>query len=1244
MCIEMQRRAEDELPSVGITQKKVESQARYSISVSVTPEPPQKVADSIVSFPRPSPQQGTNSTASSQLAANTTAGMSAQMPLQQTTLPQTQTSPGSQSQGTTPATSTIQQQAAAVASSQFQRLKVEDALSYLDQVKLQFGNQPQVYNDFLDIMKEFKSQSIDTPGVISRVSNLFKGHPDLIVGFNTFLPPGFKIEVNHNEINISGPAQHTHALQRIAMQHNSANAAAALAAQSAAQSLMQAATTPQLTSTTTATSATQSRSTSHTSLPSHSTHTPAPQQTTPHQPVEFNHAINYVNKIKNRFQNHPDIYKAFLEILHTYQKEQRLIKEGGGKPNVVPLTETEVYAQVSKLFQNQEDLLSEFGQFLPDATGANPVFSQLVSGSTPAKKQSLGSGGGSKGSKPLHGRRSSQSSSSSQNQVKVGQGGGREQRPKNSAKDILAEAGKHTNYAELALFDKIHKALRNQEVYDNFLRCLILFNEEIVTRSELVQLVTPFLGKFPDLFSSFKSLLGFRDPDHSGSFPISSPAQPYPNKERVNEFGPEIDFNSLKRHGASYRALPKTYVQPKCSGRSTLCREVLNDTWVSFPMWSEDSTFQGTRKTQYEEYIYRCEDERFELDAVLENNLSTIRIFEAQQRKISRMSPEEGSKYVLGDSLGGRSDVLQRKAIYRIYGDKAADIVEGLKKSPAVAVPIVLKRLKAKQEEWLEAQRAFNKHWREQLEKYYLKSLDHQGINFKAIDTRAMRPKSLVNEIEIVFDERQEQLAEGASISGPHLELPLPEDKCVFNDAVSLVTYYIKRASSVPREEALKIRSFLTHTLADLLFYPHVEVSSEDDLSPESDLGDMEVDETNPESLDHKPPTKNGEVKFLVPNVPPFFSEMDYHLIFTNSSLYTFFRLFQFLCERLSKLHQQALQAIAEDEVTHESRTSGVAAQLGLKKPSDVQVEDLYPTFLNMAKNFMEGNIDSNTFEDTCREMFGVRAYIVFTIDRLIQNTVRQLHTIVAEEGSSHVMEQYASHIDQLLASHLKASSRTVLEAAYQKRSEGLLTDDSCFKVMVHNGPGEHKLTVELLDTDISTDDGNCLETKKWSNYVEMYSKTDQDTSPDIREILAQRKVYLNRNRRLWPASSENGEEEEDTTRLLGIHLPDMEIVGAIEFKMDKKSYRMIPLANSEDYLYNRQSLTKAKLMNRKIAELKHQKFDEWHQKWLESCVTEEDSKVAALWLKGEDHSDASLSSTDGSPAYENESNGSPMA
>jgi paired amphipathic helix protein Sin3a len=105
---------------------------------------------------------------------------------------------------------------------------------------------------------------------------------------------------------------------------------------------------------------------------------PAPQASTPAtamQPVEFNHAINYVNKIKNRFQGQPDIYKQFLEILHTYQKDQKAIKEGH-RPTGPYLTEAEVYGQVAKLFQNQEDLLNEFGQFLPEATGDSSNFSK----------------------------------------------------------------------------------------------------------------------------------------------------------------------------------------------------------------------------------------------------------------------------------------------------------------------------------------------------------------------------------------------------------------------------------------------------------------------------------------------------------------------------------------------------------------------------------------------------------------------------------------------------------------------------------------------------------------------------------------------------------------------------------------------------------------------------------------------------------------------------------------------------
>eukprot|EP00957_Ditylum_brightwellii_P120881 9219190-Ditylum_brightwellii.AAC.1 len=68
---------------------------------------------------------------------------------------------------------------------------------------MEFGDRPHIYNEFLDIMKKFKCQEIDTPGVIQRVSSLFHGNKKLVLGFNTFLPEGYKIEL---PIDGAGPA------------------------------------------------------------------------------------------------------------------------------------------------------------------------------------------------------------------------------------------------------------------------------------------------------------------------------------------------------------------------------------------------------------------------------------------------------------------------------------------------------------------------------------------------------------------------------------------------------------------------------------------------------------------------------------------------------------------------------------------------------------------------------------------------------------------------------------------------------------------------------------------------------------------------------------------------------------------------------------------------------------------------------------------------------------------------------
>ena len=41
---------------------------------------------------------------------------------------------------------------------------------------------------------------------------------------------------------------------------------------------------------------------------------------------------------------------------------------------------------------------------------------------------------------------------------------------------------------------QVRRVLKSQEDYENFLRCIALFNQELVSGSELLQLVGPFLG------------------------------------------------------------------------------------------------------------------------------------------------------------------------------------------------------------------------------------------------------------------------------------------------------------------------------------------------------------------------------------------------------------------------------------------------------------------------------------------------------------------------------------------------------------------------------------------------------------------------------------------------------------------------------------------------------------------------------------------------------------------------------
>ncbi|KAL0609565.1 Paired amphipathic helix protein Sin3b, partial [Plecturocebus cupreus] len=745
--------------------------------------------------------------------------------------------------------------------------------------------------------------------------------------------------------------------------------------------------------------------------------------------------------------------------------------------------------------------------------------------------------------------------------------------------------------------------------------------------------------KFPELFAQFKSFLGVKELSFAP-----------PMSDRSGDgISREIDYASCKRIGSSYRALPKTYQQPKCSGRTAICKEVLNDTWVSFPSWSEDSTFVSSKKTPYEEQLHRCEDERFELDVVLETNLATIRVLESVQKKLSRMAPEDQEKFRLDDSLGGTSEVIQRRAIHRIYGDKAPEIIESLKKNPVTAVPVVLKRLKAKEEEWREAQQGFNKIWREQYEKAYLKSLDHQAVNFKQNDTKALRSKSLLNEIESVYDEHQEQHSEARSApsSEPHL-IFVYEDRQILEDAAALISYYVKRQPAIQKEDQGTIHQLLHQFVPSLFFSQQLDLGASEE-SADEDRDSPQGQSTDPSERKKpapgphsSPPEEKGAfgdapaAEQPPPPPPPPHKALDdvYSLFFANNNWYFFLRLHQTLCSRLLKIYRQAQKQLLEYRTEKErekllcegrrEKGSDPAMELRLKQPSEVELEEYYPAFLDMVRSLLEGSIDPTQYEDTLREMFTIHAYVGFTMDKLVQNIARQLHHLVSDDVCLKVVELYLNEKKRGAAGGNLSSRcvRAARETSYQWKAERCMADENCFKVMFLQRKGQVIMTIELLDTEeAQTEDP--VEVQHLARYVEQYVGTEGVSSSPTEGFLL-KPVFLQRNlkkfRRRWQseqARALRGEARSSWKRLVGV-----ESACDVDCRFKLSTHKMVFIVNSEDYMYRRGTLCRAKQVQPLVLLRHHQHFEEWHSRWLEDNVTVEAASLVQDWLMGEEDED----------------------
>jgi histone deacetylase complex regulatory component SIN3 len=825
-----------------------------------------------------------------------------------------------------------------------QKVALTDAFSYLDRVKTEFADQPEVYNRFLQVMREFKSNIIDANGVIGRVVSLFKGHRELILGFNAFLPRTHHIDpvVAENGLfsnSSAGVAQPTlptpQPIYGISSQsYTPLNLPQQQSPAFDNNNFRQAnnAAMPTVNynnnnhNTNNNPSQTMMEEEEHISGPSRRTNN-----------AQFSRAIAYVKKVKHRFANDPESYKTFLFALHSFHKDQRTVNE--------------VYGQVTKLFRNHSDLLEEFMQFLPegDSSRRSSVLPPIGQFSPPNLTPF---------NQPLAGGIAADNTPSSNSQQNLGNFNvgaskkrsmghdGRRMKTADDSNNLTRSLQKTRE--EVEFFERVKNYIGNRTAYAEFLKCLNLFSQDILRQDELVKLVANFIGSNGELFSWFKKYIGYTGKLENISFDEVSPDEgttrlssrrrrelDFPREHSPGPHDiPELVLSECKRIH-SYRLLPTGYRLPPATGRDDIGKEVLNDHLLCCASFeSEDSSFVSSRKNLYEEALFRCEDERFELDLLIEGNRATVAILEPIMKRLESLPKEERDSFRLDSKLNGHSAMIYRRNLMRIYGDKVDQILEFLQKAPAVSIPIVLKRLAQKDEEWRQTQREWNTVWRTTHIKNYYKSLDHQGIDFKQNDRKNLSTRQVVIEAESKGSE----------------PWTVKFEPSILNDVMLLIEVTIRSTSiltSLDRKACLDVFKLFKEDF--------------------------------------------------------FRQEAEPVVLYANNYIYCFIRLISMAAERLASMKAVALKCHND---RHFSKKVNLVATFLDLTDSSIQGDDaqngggdLYDTLLELTKNTLLGTLDPSIYEERIRYLFGNDAFPMYTFDRLVSIIVRCLQQNIINDN-----------------------------------------------------------------------------------------------------------------------------------------------------------------------------------------------------------------------------------------------------
>lgn len=434
-------------------------------------------------------------------------------------------------------------------------------------------------------------------------------------------------------------------------------------------------------------------------------------ETRPH----YNEAIEYMRRVKDETKDHPLVYTEFIRILKLYQEKQMNIEQ--------------VNNSVKEIMLDYPALIESFKAFLPNyyenSSSEEEEDYEPIS-TKPIKKRNI-----------------------SPTNVTM----------EKALVDVISEP---INKNEIIFFKSLKKVMdfNSQPGTDYFLelsKTFELYSCSVITKLELSGMVEPLFklsninnfmsssthgvrrvakeenretaqvvqNKLNEFFELFKSIAASRESSR---------------RKYGWYFRPLSDFDTTKskRHGHSYLEIQRPRIlkaQPNSE---------INELWVSVPYGSEDFSFRHFRKNAFEDALFKCEDERFELDMTTENACYTLKLLEKANEEVNKLAPEQQKNFVLDEKILSK---IRLKPIMSIYSEHAVKIIEMLKSSPAKSLPVVINRIRQKIETWKKTSKHDSERlWKETVEKNFYKSLDHRSFYFKQNEKKMTNAKSFFNE------------------------------------------------------------------------------------------------------------------------------------------------------------------------------------------------------------------------------------------------------------------------------------------------------------------------------------------------------------------------------------------------------------------------------------------------------------------------------------------------------------------